>query len=291
MANCEMNYYVRMDAAVDDKQKMLDFIKDGNHVLDVGAGSGCVSRMVLERFPHATVVAIDNSGTAFPQLEMLENQYDGRLTAVRTGFFPFDGDKFDVVIFSSVLHELFSYTFCNGRRFNFATVEDALAKAAEMLKPGGRIIIRDGVAPSHNHRVLVQYLDDEMRELADMYEKQFKGFDLKIVHTEHGDVMPRRSAMELLYTITWGKKSFSREVQEWYGYYSLEDWKRQSVSLMTKYGVQLTHIEKYLQQGYADHLEDRVRLLSAPKPMADGNIKTRPANLPASNCLVVFEKV
>lgn len=282
-------YYTRMDASKDDKRKMLAFIQDGDSVLDVGAGSGVVGNMILGAFPNACVTAIDSSDTAVERLLPVSAKYPGRMQVKQTEFLPIEKQKYDAVVFCSVLHEIFSYTEYEGRKFNLAIIEDTIKKAADMLNPGGRIIIRDGVAPSSNRKVMLRYLNEETRRLAERYEREFRGFDLGILHTQYGDIMPRRSAMELMYTITWGETSFDREVQEWYGYYSLEDWKALTLKLTTM-GLRLTHIEKYLQQGYADNLAEKIELTSPPKATNDGGIRVGKASFPASNCLIVFEK-
>ncbi|MBZ5797821.1 methyltransferase domain-containing protein, partial [Burkholderia contaminans] len=54
-------------------------------------------------------------------------------------------ESMDTVIFSSILHELYSYIERDGKRFNSHTVEAALQSAYRVLAPGGRIIIRDGI--------------------------------------------------------------------------------------------------------------------------------------------------
>lgn len=57
MANkqCPALYYERMDAAQNDKLKILQFINDNDRVLDVGGGSGIVSAMILESRQNVTV--------------------------------------------------------------------------------------------------------------------------------------------------------------------------------------------------------------------------------------------
>lgn len=46
----------------------------------------------------------------------------------------------DTVIFSSILHELYSYIETDGSRFNTATVEAALLSAYEVLAPGAALL-------------------------------------------------------------------------------------------------------------------------------------------------------
>ena len=58
--------------------------------------------------------------------------------------------------------------------------------------------------------------------------------------------------MELLYTVTWGRESLPFEVEEWYGYYSQEDWQQLAAALSAPGGpgLRLVYFTQYLQPGY-----------------------------------------
>ena len=289
---CPDRYYERMESSGDDKLKITKFISDGDSVLDVGAGGGVLAELLLNHFPNIHITALDQSDTAVARLKALAERFPGRLDVVQSDFFCYEPDvRFDDVIFCSSLHEIFSYTPYNGKLFQKETVSRALNEAASYLKPGkGKIIIRDGVAARYNPKVLVKYIDSALQKLAERYEREFEGFPLEIVHTEMGYIMPYNSMMELLYTITWGEKSFEREVQEWYGYFCLNDWVREETWLAFKYNLFLTHTEKYLQDGYREHLEGKVKIQSAPYFNWHSELCTKPIDFPASNCIVVFER-
>lgn len=289
---CQARYYERMESSGDDKLKITKFISDGDSVLDVGAGGGVLAELLLTHFPNIHITALDQSDTAVARLKALAERFPGRLDVVQSDFFCYEPDvRFDDVIFCSSLHEIFSYTPYNGKLFQKETVSRALDEAASYLKPGkGKIIIRDGVAARYDPKVLVKYIDPALQKLAERYEREFEGFPLEIVHTEMGDIMPYNSMMELLYTITWGEKSFEREVQEWYGYFCLNDWVREETWLAFKYNLFLTHTEKYLQDGYREHLEGKVKIQSAPYFNWHSKLCTKPIDFPASNCIVVFER-
>ena len=287
---CPQQYYTRMASSANDKAKIADFIQDGDKVLDVGAGGGVLAELLLNRFPAVHITALDASDTATERLNELKQRFADRLTVVQCDFFEYQPEcRFDVVVFCSTLHELFSYCRYNGELYRPETVTAALKCAANLLVPGkGRIIIRDGIASSHNPRVLVQYHDAGLQRLAERFESEFEGFSLGIVHSPWGDIMPYNSMRELLYTITWGPDSFDREVKEWYGYYSLADWKKEELRLCASCGLVLVHLEKYLQPGYKEHLQGKVSVLSAPRLHQDATIAAKPIEFPASNCLVVF---
>lgn len=290
---CPDRYYDRMESSSDDKMKITKYLTDGDSVLDVGAGGGALAELLLEHFPNIRITALDQSDTAAARLNALAEKYPERLSVVQSDFFAFQSEsRFNAVIFCSSLHEIFSYTPYNGKLFQKETVSKALDVAASYLKPGeGKIIIRDGVAARYNPKILLKYKDAKLKRLAEQYENEFEGFPLNIVHTPLGDIMPYNSAMELLYTITWGEESFAREVQEWYGYYTLDDWAAEGKRLAYSHNLFLAHAEKYLQPGYKNHLQDKVILQSAPRLDWSGQIRSNPIEFPASNCLVVFNRV
>lgn len=290
---CPDRYYERMESSGDDKLKITRFLSDGSSVLDVGAGGGVLAELLLNRFPNIHVTALDQSNTAVARLNTLADKYPGRLSVVQTDFFEFKTEeRFDAVIFCSSLHEIFSYCEYEGERFRKETISRALDKAASFLKQGeGKIIIRDGISARYNPKVLLKYTDPALKKLAERYENEFEGFPLEIIHTPLGDIMPYNSMMELLYTITWGEESFAREVQEWYGYYTMDDWVGEEKRLAYSHKLFLTHTEKYLQPGYKEHLRGKIILQSAPRLDWSGQVYTKPIDFPASNCLVVFERV
>ena len=293
---CPDQYYSRMASSSDDKMKIAAFLRDGDRVLDVGAGSGTLAKLLLDPFPSLHVTALDPSESAIQRLRELQRQYPARLEVVPSQFSDFQSSgHFNAVIFCSSLHEIFSYTeveeYGKMVRFQKNVIELALYHAAELLdEENGRIIVRDGIATSHNRKVLVTFKDPALKKLAERYENEFEGFPLEIIHTPLGDVMPYNSMMEMLYTVTWGEQSFSREVQEWYGYFSRSDWEEEGKHLSMSHGLFMIHFEKYLQDGYKENLKDRVTLRSAPRLKWDGSVQTKGIEFPASNCLVVFSK-
>ena len=62
--------------------------------------------------------------------------------------------KADSIVFSSCLHEIYSYTETDGKKFNLESVRRALANAVSSLNPGGRILGGSGLReriPLHLH--------------------------------------------------------------------------------------------------------------------------------------------
>jgi SAM-dependent methyltransferase len=122
------------------------FLQSGTgRVVDLGAGTGRSSIMVLTERPHATLVASDLFGTSFaqhfgsgerPQDRLLANLktagVDGRATIATADMLklPFENDAFDGIVSAYAMDHLGR----NGARA-------ALTEAHRVLKPGGDFLL------------------------------------------------------------------------------------------------------------------------------------------------------
>ena len=284
-------YLQDMNAAAGDKARLLAFIRDGDRVLDVGPGGGVMMELVSGAFPRCALAGADISAEVCRRLRSRVEAEGLPWQIIHAGFLDLrreETGRFDVILFCSIIHEIFSYGEYQGQRFNKAVIPRILETAAELLEPGGRIVIRDGVADDDNSPVELLFLDQELEVLARDYLDQFRGFPLEATGPEetgspHRYRMPKNSAMELLYTITWGKEALPYEVEEWYGYYAEKEWRALADRLSAPGGpgLRLRQFTKYLQPGYVQHLEGKV-VLTAP----DGS----PLPFPNSNMVAVFQK-
>src|SRR5437868_3013521 len=114
-------------------------------VLDMGAGTGRSSIMVLESRPHSTVVALDLFGQSFdqhfgrsetPQQRLLANLktagVDQRATIATADMrkLPFERASFDAVVSAYAIDHL-----------SRQGTDESLAEAARVLKPGGELLL------------------------------------------------------------------------------------------------------------------------------------------------------
>ncbi|MDQ6760436.1 MAG: class I SAM-dependent methyltransferase [Acidobacteriota bacterium] len=117
----------------------------GGRVLDMGAGTGRSSIMVLESRPQATLVALDLFGQSFdqhfgrsetPQQRLLANLkaagVDQRATIATADMreLPFGPAAFDAVVSAYAIDHL-----------NRQGTDESLAEAARVLKPGGELLL------------------------------------------------------------------------------------------------------------------------------------------------------
>ncbi|MFB7816285.1 class I SAM-dependent methyltransferase [Paenibacillus chitinolyticus] len=281
----EEEYLETMNRTADYKSVMLEFIT-GEKVLDIGPGGGVMLDLIEQRLPDKQPVGIDISTNVIEALNR-KKQLEGHRWEV------LKGDALNLkdyvhpgtvgtVIFSSILHELYSYIEWNGSRFNLDTVAAALRSAFDVLAAGGRIIIRDGIMtePAEMKR-RIRFLAQEDKEWLLRYTGDFAGRQIQVEYVENGDaVMPVNDAMEFLYTYTWGEEAYVHEVQEQFGYFSPSDYADFIGKVLGPEAV-IVEFRHFLQEGYTDALAGKVVFMDE---------KGAPVPLPDSTCLIVIEK-
>jgi SAM-dependent methyltransferase len=257
---------------------MLDYVT-GNEIVEIGPGGGVVLDLLAARFPHAEIIGVDLSREVVAALERRHQRWRVVLGAAEqlAAVVP----AADTVVFCSVLHEVFSYT---EPRFQLASVERVVRAAFDVLRPGGRIVIRDGVMPPPGTR-RVRLLAPDARPTLDLYCAQFEGRRITYRELAPDRVeMTTADAMEFLYTYTWGPASFPYEIRELYGILPYDDY----VAALVRWcggpercRVVDNPLRSYLQPGYRASLANRIELTDE---------HDRAVELPDSNCLIVLEK-
>jgi len=124
-----------------DKLRWLShFPYKAGTALDVGCSDGQLTLVAAKEFPlvHFTGIDLDPRMVGLATVKAADWQRPN--THFKVAFLRDllrDSIRFDAVLFFSVLHEIFSYGS------GLTSVIKALCDAKELLKPGGRIIIRD----------------------------------------------------------------------------------------------------------------------------------------------------
>jgi trans-aconitate methyltransferase len=121
----------------DDYGTLLSALRPGLRVLDVGCGTGAISKGIAERVaPTGSVTGIDNTEHfILSGRETYSNVTN--LTLLHADIFEFKPEeKFDLIVAARVLQWL-------------KNPKDALVKMKTLLKPGGQVSILD-----YNHRTL-----------------------------------------------------------------------------------------------------------------------------------------
>ncbi|OBZ09092.1 methyltransferase [Bacillus sp. FJAT-27264] len=281
----EDDYLRQMNGTADYKAVILEHVT-GRTVLDIGPGGGVLLDLLEECIPDVIPVGIDISSNVIEALQR-KKQLEGRRWEVRQGDalnlkeYVVAG-SIDTVIFSSILHELYSYVPLNGKKFNHETVAAALRSAFEVLSTGGVIIIRDGIMsePVTDMR-RVRFLEADGMMWLERYAKDFQGRMIRYEQlSEQEALLSVNDAMEFLYTYTWGPEAYVHEVQEQFGYFTPSAY---SAFIEDTLG-ESAHLEvfrHYLQEGYTEALQGRVEV-------CDENGRSVP--LPDSTCFIVIRK-
>ncbi|AXQ99543.1 methyltransferase domain-containing protein [Pseudoalteromonas piscicida] len=119
--------------AQDNAALFLDYVQDGDRILDVGCGPGSITMDFAERFGSSEVYGIDieqgqiDMATAEAQGKGLQNCH---FKAASIFELPYEDGFFDAVYGHTILMQ-------------FSNVHDALTEVKRVLKPGGIISFRE----------------------------------------------------------------------------------------------------------------------------------------------------
>lgn len=184
----------------------------GKRVLDIGPGGGVLLDLIEQEKPEVEAIGIDISANVIEALERKKQRESHRWHVMKGDAAQLDQyvepGTVDTVIFSSILHELYSYIERHGRRFNTDTVAAALQSAFQVLSPGGRILIRDGImSEPESQKRRIRFIEPDGLSRLERYATDFKGRGISYERLSDDEViMPINDAMEFLYTYTWGRK-------------------------------------------------------------------------------------
>ncbi len=284
--NNEDRYLQQMNQSIGFKEILLNYVI-GERIVDIGPGGGALLDRLEERYPNKQIIGIDISENVIEELTRKKNRehkkwevYQGNALNLQTLFV---NQPVDTIILSSIVHELFSYIEFNHKRYNYDTLKTAFRSMYEVLKVGGRICIRDGVMtePKDTMRQ-IRFKNIEDKQVLVDYCRDFKG--RQVCYTELAPdlvTMNINDAMEFLYTFTWGKESYSHEVEEQFGYFTPTEYIEFFQELFGE-KMRVIEMKHYLQSGYAEHLLPKIDFMDEM-----GNDVT----LPDSTLLLIFEKV
>ncbi|MCG7376683.1 class I SAM-dependent methyltransferase [Paenibacillus sp. ACRSA] len=281
----EETYLADMNSSGDYKKVLLDYMV-GKRVLDIGPGGGVLLDLIEQEKPELEPIGIDISTNVIEALER-KKQLEGHRWQVMKGdalqlHQYVQPGTVDTVIFSSILHELYSYIEQDGRKFNQDTVIAALQSSFNVLSPGGRILIRDGVMSEPVDQMRrIRFLEPDGIRWLERYTQDFQGRKITYEALSEDEVLlPINDAMEFLYTYTWGEEAYVHEIQEQFGVFTPSAYE-QCIREALGDEAQIITLQHFLQQGYTEALSGRIEFMDE---------QGRETSLPDSTCLIVIEK-
>jgi SAM-dependent methyltransferase len=242
MANlCNFKSYIsNMNKAITQKKRILKYIpKNAKVILDYGCGSGMLTSLIAKRCPYSTVLGYDESSdmikvaqTAYPKLKFTNDSFHLRPLT------------YDVIVISAVLHEVYSYM--GGKK----AVTDFYAKMYGMLKHGGKIIIRDGLAD-----MPIDYFQIKMIggfwDLIDKYNEEFEWGSIDTNIKKKEIFADKNNIKEFCNKVTWGKDSWAREIKERIYFYTFADYVNIGEYSKMEYEILTDHnYFKYLKEKF-----------------------------------------
>lgn len=204
------------------KQELIKRVKKGD-ILDLGAGDGSLAISIKEYFPDSEVYAVDLSTKGKQAMERAGVQFFQQdLSALNKVQLASSGKQFDSIILSSVLHEILSYS--EDKQLHTVFLENINL----LLKPGGNLLIRDGVQVESRMQeksltlfpteisvgalmdMLAEFEAENLKSVSAYYQSEkFNYHQLEKV----GVVIDSTDEIlqELIFTLNWGPDSWDRE--------------------------------------------------------------------------------
>lgn len=280
----EISYLNTMNKSINHKSIILDYIV-GKDILDVGPGGGALMDLILENNPNLNVSGIDISENVINTLNQKKKDEQKKWNVIKGDALNLDkyldNNSLDTIIYSSIIHELYSYIEYNGKKFNHDTIIKTLKTAYNVLRSNGRIIIRDGIMtePKDIYRI-IEFNNIEDLKILDSYCHDFKGREVTYQKIDNNKVkMLVNDAMEFLYTYTWGPNSYALEIHEQFGYYTPTEYTNMIKENLPN--CKIIECKAFLQPGYEENLLTKISIY-------DENMNV--VKLPNSTCIIVIEK-
>jgi Methylase involved in ubiquinone/menaquinone biosynthesis len=280
----EIDYLNTMNSSLEQKARILDFMV-GNNILDIGPGGGALMDLILERDSTLNVYGIDIATNVIDSLNKKKVEEERMWNLIKGDALYLDEyfkeESIDTIIYSSIIHELFSYIEYEGKKFNHDVILKTLKSAYKILSKGGRIIIRDGIMtePKEDYRI-IEFNNINDIEILDRYCADFRGREITYEKINKNKVkMLVNDAMEFLYTYTWGENSFALEVKEQFGYFTPTEYRTLIEENLD--GAKIVFLEAFLQTGYEENLLNKISIYDEDNKIV---------KLPNSTCIMVIEK-
>ena len=211
----------------------------GENVLDVGCGSGVLIEKLNSIYPDKNIEGIDLNENAIKVCR------DKNLNVRCIDLKDVEDNKYDTIIFSSILHEVSSYD--SKLPYTIYPIIDILKTARQKLNDTGHIIIRDGVQ-AEPKVICLEFKNDNMTDEIKQYFEDAPMFVCQYLRIDNNKIYGNAHFLkEFLFTYTWGKDSYFREVKEKYGILTPYKWEECVIKSGYRIHQLITYPEEYVK--------------------------------------------
>ncbi len=269
-----LSYGAQMDASLLQKlEDLLPHVQPGC-IVDKGCGTGKLLVELSRLFPESRFVGVDLSREFLRLCD--ENTYGSEEVSLVCGNVierNVAPGSASTVIYSSVMHEVHSYS-----DYRREEIDRALRNCFEELRPGGRVLIRDGVSPPEATWRL-RLLDAHTRETFERFAREFcHGRGVRFERLAEDVVrLAAHDANEFLCKKDY-LKNWHIEVHEEFGPLTVEGWRE----ALQRAGFEPLQLRTYVNPWIAEH-----RYRGTAEVLDDSG---RPLPWPATNVVVVGAK-
>lgn len=219
-------YAEAMDTIVKIKfEDIKPFVVQGK-VVDAGCGTGALISLLASEFPESDLIGIEATRKFYDFAKEQEYAspyvffYRRNLTDQN-----FKSNSINSFIYSSVLHEVYSY-------LGEPKLKEVLSKTFDQLAEGGRVIIRDVVGPEQPDKKVFLELSqiDGTYDRFFKFAKDFLPYPIKYSETELEGKKLLELSLRDAYEFMSKKdyvENWASEMHETFGFYSFTSWEKE----------------------------------------------------------------
>lgn len=243
-------YVESMAKSTDDKTKeILPLVRESlesikGDILDLGAGTGNLSLTLLDLTQEKSGAGLTIVDMDVRMIKILENKFGShpKVSLILCDVLNLNLDKhFSVVICSSLLHEIFS------SKGSINDVKKTLERIRYHLLPKGTLIIRDGIKPRLNRKmVFLKPLRPEINEKLWKFVACYKYLETAPYKTQIDGqeviAMTSELAYEFAVKYQYPEINWPAEMKEQFGFWT-EDGARK---ILGETGFEVFYLKRYL---------------------------------------------
>lgn len=157
--NNKEKYHSIMTKNIEGKKEIIDIIRESIGLMDVknikildfGCANDSLTAVLAKEFKNATAYGYDIDEDT---ISLVNHANTGKNIHFVSNLDCIADSTIHFVVMSSVLHEVFSYGDTDGKE-GYNAVINTLTKVKEKLCTNGSIIIRDGIKPMSEEKLLI----------------------------------------------------------------------------------------------------------------------------------------